>query len=121
MLSMVDTHYPLINFTRFEKDYPKEVGVQEAGELRGQLSELAATIIGDINLCRNINATVARDDHDVCSGIFKPTTWGCGLNQLVLGRAICKQGAAGACGHDQPGSCDSDSINRGSTTAVDWR
>jgi hypothetical protein len=30
---------------------PQEVGVQEAGELRGQLSELAATIIGDINLC----------------------------------------------------------------------
>jgi hypothetical protein len=48
---MVRVHYPLIDFTRFMKGYPKEVGVQEAGELRGQLSELAATIIGDINLC----------------------------------------------------------------------
>jgi hypothetical protein len=47
---MVRAHYPLIDFTRFMKGYPKEVGVQEAGELRGQLSELAATIIGDINL-----------------------------------------------------------------------
>jgi hypothetical protein len=50
VLSMVHAHYPLIDFTHFTKGYPKEVGVQEAGELRGQLSELAATIIGDINL-----------------------------------------------------------------------
>jgi hypothetical protein len=42
----------LIDFTRFAKGYPKEVGMQEAGELRGQLAKLAATIIGDINLCR---------------------------------------------------------------------
>jgi hypothetical protein len=52
VLSMVRAHYPLINFTRFTKGYPKEVGVQEAEELRGQLTELATTIIGDINLCR---------------------------------------------------------------------
>jgi hypothetical protein len=32
---MVRTHYPLINFTRLAKGYPKEVVVQEAGELRG--------------------------------------------------------------------------------------
>jgi hypothetical protein len=51
VLSMVRAHYPLIDFTRFEKGYPKKVGVQEAGELRGQLSELATTITGDINLC----------------------------------------------------------------------
>jgi hypothetical protein len=48
---MVCAHYPLINFTCFAKGYPKKVGVQEAGELRGQLAELAATIIGDINIC----------------------------------------------------------------------
>jgi hypothetical protein len=52
VLSMVRAHYPLINFTRLAKGYPKEVGVQEAGELRGQLTELAMTIIGDINLCK---------------------------------------------------------------------
>jgi hypothetical protein len=51
VLSMVRAHYPLIDFTRFTKGYPKEVGVQEVGELRGQLSELAVMIIGDINLC----------------------------------------------------------------------
>jgi hypothetical protein len=51
VLSMVRAHYPLIDFTRFMKGYPKEVGVQEAGELWGQLSELAVMIIGDINLC----------------------------------------------------------------------
>jgi hypothetical protein len=28
-----------------------EVGIQEAEELWGQLTELATTIIGDINLC----------------------------------------------------------------------
>jgi hypothetical protein len=51
VLSMVRAHYPLINFMRFTKGYPKEVDVQEAGELRGQLSKLAVMIIGDINLC----------------------------------------------------------------------
>jgi hypothetical protein len=51
VLSMVPAHYPLIDFTRFAKGYPKEVGVQEAGELRDQPMELATTIIGDINLC----------------------------------------------------------------------
>jgi hypothetical protein len=29
---MVCAHYPLIDFTRFMKGYPKEVGMQEAGE-----------------------------------------------------------------------------------------
>jgi hypothetical protein len=51
VLSIVRAHYPRIDFTRFTTGYPKEVGVQEAGELWGQLSELAAMIIGDINLC----------------------------------------------------------------------
>jgi hypothetical protein len=49
VLSMVRTHYPLIDFTCFTKGYPKEVSVQEAGELRSQLFELAVTIIGNIN------------------------------------------------------------------------
>jgi hypothetical protein len=51
VLSMVRVHYPLIDFTRFAKGYTKEVGEQEAGELRDQLAELAMMIIGDINLC----------------------------------------------------------------------
>jgi hypothetical protein len=49
---MVHAHYPLIDFARFTKGYPKEVGVQEVGELWGQLSELAVMMVGDINLCR---------------------------------------------------------------------
>jgi hypothetical protein len=51
VLSMVRAHYPLIDFTRFAKGYPKEVSVQEAEELWGQLTELVTTIIGDINIC----------------------------------------------------------------------
>jgi hypothetical protein len=51
VLNMVGVHYPLIDFTCFAKGYPKEVGIQEAGELRDQLTELVTTIIGDINLC----------------------------------------------------------------------
>jgi hypothetical protein len=51
VLNMVRAHYPLIDFTCLAKGYPKEVAVQEAGELRGQLTKLATTIIGDINLC----------------------------------------------------------------------
>jgi hypothetical protein len=35
VLSMVRAHYPLINFTHLTKGYPKEVGIQEAEELRG--------------------------------------------------------------------------------------
>jgi hypothetical protein len=47
---MVRSHYPLIDFTCLAKGYPKEFGMQEAGELQGQLTELATMIIGDINL-----------------------------------------------------------------------
>jgi hypothetical protein len=32
---MVCADYPLIDFTCLAKGYPKKVGVQEAGELRG--------------------------------------------------------------------------------------
>jgi hypothetical protein len=43
VLNLVRVHYALIDFTRFTKGYPKEVGVQEAGELRSRL----ATITND--------------------------------------------------------------------------
>jgi hypothetical protein len=33
VLSMVPTHYPLIDFKRFELGYPKEVGPKQADEL----------------------------------------------------------------------------------------
>jgi hypothetical protein len=51
VLSMVRAHYPLIDFKRFELGYPKEVGPKQADELRIQLLDLSASIIGDINLC----------------------------------------------------------------------
>jgi hypothetical protein len=53
VLSMVHTHYPLIDFTCFMKSYSKEVSMQEARELRGQLFELEVMIIGDINLAEH--------------------------------------------------------------------
>jgi hypothetical protein len=34
VLSMVRTHYPLIDFKRLELGYPKEVGSKQADELR---------------------------------------------------------------------------------------
>jgi hypothetical protein len=71
VLSMVRAHYPLIDFTRFMKGYPKEVGVQEAEDLQGQLSELAAMIIGDINLCGTL---MPPSQGTPCSRVFKPTT-----------------------------------------------
>jgi hypothetical protein len=82
VLSMMCAHYPLIDFTRFMKGYPKEVGVLEMGELQGQLSKLAAMIIGDM---RNINATIARNVDNVCSEVFEPTTWDYGLDQPIPG------------------------------------
>jgi hypothetical protein len=51
VLSMVRAHYPLINFMRFELWYPKEVGAKQADELRIQLLDLSASIMGNINLC----------------------------------------------------------------------
>jgi len=51
VLSMVRAHYPLVDLSRLERGYPKEVGPQEADELRVSLLDLSSTVIGDINLC----------------------------------------------------------------------
>ena len=48
---MVRAHYPLVAFSRLERGYPKEVGPQEADDLRVGLLDLLSTVIGDINLC----------------------------------------------------------------------
>jgi len=50
VLSMVRAHYPLVDLSRMERGYPKEVGPQEADELRAGLLDLSSTVIGDINL-----------------------------------------------------------------------
>jgi len=51
VLSMVRAHYPLVDLSRLERGYPKEVGPQEADNLRVGLLDLSSTVIGDINLC----------------------------------------------------------------------
>ena len=51
ILSMVRAHYPLVDLSRLEKGYPKEIGPQEADELQTGLLDLSSTVIGDINLC----------------------------------------------------------------------
>jgi hypothetical protein len=37
---------------------------------------------------QNTNAPVARNANDVYSGVFKPTTWDCSLDQLVPKEAV---------------------------------
>jgi len=51
VLSMACAHYPLVDLSRLERGYPKEVGSREAGDLRAGLLDLSSTVIGDINLC----------------------------------------------------------------------
>ena len=48
---MVRVHYPLVDLSQLERRYPKEVGPQEADNLRVGLLDLSSTVISDINLC----------------------------------------------------------------------
>jgi hypothetical protein len=73
VLSMVRVHYPLIDFKRFELGYPKEVGPKQADELRIQLLDLSAIIIGDINVWDVITAGAGVI-------IFKSATESCGFD-----------------------------------------
>jgi len=50
VLSMVRAHYPLVDLSRMEGGYPKEVGPREADDLRVGLLDLSSMVIGDINL-----------------------------------------------------------------------
>jgi len=50
VLSMVRAHYLLVDLSRLERGYPKEVGLKEADDLRVGLLDLSSTVIGDINL-----------------------------------------------------------------------
>jgi len=51
VLSMMCAHYPLVDLSRLERGYPKEVGPQEADDLRAGLLDLSSSVIGNINLC----------------------------------------------------------------------
>ena len=48
---MVRAHYPLVDLSRLERGYPKEVGPRKADDLRINLLDLSSTVIGNINLC----------------------------------------------------------------------
>jgi len=61
---MVCAHYPLVDLSRLERGYPKEVGPQEADDLRAGLLELSSTVIGDINLCGTATPPTSRDQTD---------------------------------------------------------
>jgi len=61
VLSMVRAHYPLVDLSRLERGYPKEVGPQEADDLRAGLLDLSSTVIGDINLCGTALPPTSRD------------------------------------------------------------
>ena len=52
VLSMVCAHYPLVDLSRLEGGYPKDVGSKEADDLCFSLLDLSSTVIGDVNLCR---------------------------------------------------------------------
>jgi hypothetical protein len=75
VLSMVRAHYPLIDFTRFAKGYPKEVAVQEVGELWDQLMQLATMIIGDINLCGTTTPSSHRTPTKSAPGSSRRPPW----------------------------------------------
>jgi hypothetical protein len=47
---MVRAHYPLVDLSRLERGYPKEVGSKEVDDLRISLLDLSSRVIGDINL-----------------------------------------------------------------------
>jgi hypothetical protein len=51
VLSLVRAHYPLLEITRLEAGYPREVGAEQADELRSEEMKHAATITKDIILC----------------------------------------------------------------------
>jgi len=57
---MVRDHYPLVDLSRLERGYPKEVGPKEGDDLRISLLDLSSMVIGDINLCGTSTPRSAR-------------------------------------------------------------
>jgi hypothetical protein len=51
VLSLVRAHYPLIEIARLEAEYPREVGAEQADELRSEEMKHAAAITKDIIMC----------------------------------------------------------------------
>jgi len=86
---MVCAHYPLVDLSRLERGYLKEVGPREADDLRVSLLDLSSTVIGDINLYGTSTPRSA--------GIRQ-------VGQGVVGGVDCRRWAVDACGLDQPGA-----------------
>ena len=61
VLTMVCAHYPLVDLSRLERGYPKEVGPKEADDLHVSLLDLSSTMIGDINLYGTSTPPISRD------------------------------------------------------------
>ena len=80
VLSMVRAHYPLVDLSRLERGYPKEVGPQEVDDLRAGLLDLLSTVT-----CRRP------------AGIRQ-------VGQGVVGSIPCRRWAVDACSLDQPGA-----------------
>jgi hypothetical protein len=51
VLSLVRAHYPLLEVARLEAEYPREVGAEQADELRSEEMKYAVAITEDIILC----------------------------------------------------------------------
>ena len=69
VLSMVHARYPLVDLSRLERGYPKEVGPKEADDLRVGLLDLSSTVIGDINLC-GTSAPLSQPSLDRSTGLW---------------------------------------------------
>jgi len=84
---MVRAHYPLVDLSQLERGYPKEVGPQEADDLRVSLLDLSSTVIGDKPLW-DVNSPQPTRIRQVSQG--------------VVGGVHCRRWAVDACGLDQP-------------------
>jgi hypothetical protein len=51
VLSLVRAHYPLLEIARLEAGYPREIGAEQADELRSEEMKHAAAITKDIIMC----------------------------------------------------------------------
>ena len=73
---MVRAHYPLVDLSRLERGYPKEVAPQEADDLRAGLLDLSSTVIGDINLCGTVSGASIAGDGRSTPGLDQPGAGG---------------------------------------------
>ena len=89
VLSMVRAHYPLIDLTRQEAGYLKEVDPDKANELWIAHLDLSTKIIGDINLCGS--ATPPVRGMPSISQLATPST----LSQPVMPAVSTSQAPAG--------------------------